>query len=332
MNIPRLAFTPGEPAGIGPDLAVRIAQRAQPAELVAIADPELLEARAHQLKLPLKLVDADFSRAPAALPPGTLAVEPIRCAHTARPGVLNTANARYVLDGIDRGVDLCLDQRCAALVTGPVHKAVINDAGIVFDGHTGYLATRCDSGAPVMMLATDDDALRVALATVHMPLAKVPGALTRELLTHVLRVIDDGMRRHFGITRPRLLVAGLNPHAGENGYLGREEIDTITPVIAAERTRGLDVVGPLPADTLFTPRRLSGADAVVAMYHDQGLPVIKHLGFGRTVNISLGLPIVRTSVDHGTALDLAGRTDVDTGSLQAAINAAVRMVGESPLA
>jgi len=321
----RLAFTTGEPAGIGPDLAVRIAQRAQPAELVAIADPDLLQARARAIGLPLRLVEADFSRAPEPSPAGTLSFDAIRCAEPVQPGALNPANARYVLDGIDRAVDLCRADRCAGLVTGPVHKAVINDAGIVFSGHTGYLADRCESPVPVMMLTTDDGALRVALATVHIPLADVPAALTRATLTHVLRVTDDSLRTRFGIERPRLLVAGLNPHAGENGYLGREEIDTIAPVIEAERARGLDLIGPLPADTLFTPHRLAGADAVVAMYHDQGLPVIKHLGFGRTVNVSLGLPIVRTSVDHGTALDLAGSDAVDTGSLQAAIDTAVRM-------
>lgn len=329
MNTPRLAFTPGEPAGIGPDLAVRIAQRAQPAELVAVADPELLEQRARALGLPLRLIAADFDREATPSPAGTLAVDPIRCARTAQPGVLEPANARYVLDTLDRAVDLCRDGRCDGLVTGPVHKAVINDAGMAFSGHTGYLADRCASDAPVMMLATDDGALRVALATVHIPLAQVPGALTRETLTHVLRVTDRGLRERFGIARPRLLVAGLNPHAGENGYLGREEIDVIGPVVEAERARGLDLIGPLPADTLFTPHRLAGADAVIAMYHDQGLPVIKHLGFGRTVNISLGLPIVRTSVDHGTALELAGTPDVDTGSLQAAVDTAVRMASTS---
>jgi 4-hydroxythreonine-4-phosphate dehydrogenase len=321
----RLAFTPGEPAGIGPDLAVRIAQRAQAAQLIAVADPDMLKARAELLGLPLTLETIDYAAPPRALPAGTLGIDPIRCAHPARPGVLDRDNARYVLDTLDRAVDLCRDGQCAGLVTGPVHKAVINDAGIVFSGHTGYLADRCASDAPVMMLATDDGALRVALASVHIPLAAVPAALTHESLTHTLRVTDHALRERFGIARPRLLVAGLNPHAGENGYLGREEIDVITPVLEAERARGLDLVGPLPADTLFTPHRLAGADAVVAMYHDQGLPVIKHLGFGRTVNISLGLPIVRTSVDHGTALELAGGDSVDYGSLQAAIDTALHM-------
>ena len=330
MRTPRLAFTPGEPAGIGPDLAVRIAQRRQAAQLVAVADPDLLRTRAAHLGLPLKLVEIDYDSAPQALPAGTLGIETVASARPATPGAVDTANARYVLDTLDRATDLCRAAHCDGLVTGPVHKAVINDAGIPFSGHTGYLAHRCGSDEPVMMLATDDGQLRVALATVHIPLAAVPAALTCAGLAHVLRVTDYGLRTRFGIARPRLLVAGLNPHAGENGYLGREEIDTITPVIEAERARGLDVVGPLPADTLFTPHRLAEADAVVAMYHDQGLPVIKHLGFGRTVNISLGLPIVRTSVDHGTALELAGGDGVDTGSLQAAIDTAIRMAGASP--
>ncbi|MES1949721.1 4-hydroxythreonine-4-phosphate dehydrogenase [Salinisphaera sp. S4-8] len=323
----RLAFTPGEPAGIGPDLAVRLAQRPQSAQLVAVADPDLLTARAAALGLPLTLEPIDYDKPARPLAAGTLAIDPIRCANAPRAGVLDRANARYVLDTLDHATDLCRSARCGALVTGPVHKAVINDAGIVFSGHTGYLAARCASDEPVMMLATDDGALRVALATVHIPLAAVPAAITAESLTHTLRVTERALRERFGIERPRLLVAGLNPHAGEDGYLGREEIDVITPVITAERARGLDLVGPLPADTLFTPHRLADADAVVAMYHDQGLPVIKHLGFGRTVNISLGLPIVRTSVDHGTALELAGSDEVDCGSAQAAIDTALRMIG-----
>ncbi|GAB3674812.1 4-hydroxythreonine-4-phosphate dehydrogenase PdxA [Salinisphaera aquimarina] len=327
MPTPRIALTPGEPAGIGPDLAVRIAQTAQRCELVVVADPAMLEQRARLLGLPLTLTPVDYDAEARVAPPGHLSIDTITCAAPCAPAVLDSANAPYVLQTLDRAVDLCRSGACAAMVTGPVHKAVINDAGIRFSGHTGYLAERCASDAPVMMLATDDGALRVALATVHIPLADVPAALTRDLLRHTLRVTARELQHRFGIARPRVLVAGLNPHAGEDGYLGREEIDIITPVIEAERASGLDLIGPLPADTLFTPHRLQGADAVVAMYHDQGLPVIKHLGFGRTVNISLGLPIVRTSVDHGTALDLAGGDHVDTGSLQAAITTAIRMTG-----
>lgn len=325
----RLVLTPGEPGGIGPDLAVRIAQRAHACELVVIADPDMLADRARQLGLPLRLEPVDYAVPPRPQARARLRIEPITCVEHATPGVLNPANARYVLQTLDRAIDRCLAQDCAAMVTGPIHKAVINRAGIVFSGHTGYLAARCNSGAPVMMLATDDGALRVALASVHIPLAAVPGAITRKGLTHTLRVTEAGLRERFGIAAPRLLVAGLNPHAGEDGYLGREEIDTITPVLEAERARGLAVEGPLPADTLFTPHHLERADAVVAMYHDQGLPVIKHLGFGRTVNITLGLPIIRTSVDHGTAIELAGSAQVHTGSLEAAIAAALHMAEAS---
>ncbi|ROO24792.1 4-hydroxythreonine-4-phosphate dehydrogenase PdxA [Salinisphaera orenii] len=325
MGALRLALTPGEPAGIGPDLAVRLAQTRQACELVAVGDPEMLAARARLLDLPLTLEPVDYARTPLPAPAGVLRVDAVACPAAPTPGRTDPANARYVLDTLDRAVDRCRDSQCAALVTGPVHKAVINAAGIDFSGHTGYLAERCGADEPVMMLATDDGALRVALVTVHIPLSAVPAAVTAERLGRVLRVTAQELTTRFGIARPRLLVAGLNPHAGEDGYLGREEIDTVAPVIAAERERGLDLVGPLPADTLFTPHRLADADAVVALYHDQGLPVIKHLGFGRTVNISLGLPIVRTSVDHGTALDLAGTDAVDTGSLRAAIATALHM-------
>ncbi len=326
MTLPRLAFTPGEPAGIGPDLAVRVAQTAQACELVAIADPALLQQRAAQLGLPLTLIPVDYDTAPALQPPGTLRYEAVACAQTPIAGAPDPANARYVLDTLIRAVERCRQRACDGLVTGPVHKAVINRAGIAFSGHTGFLAEHCGGADTVMMLTTDDGALRVALTTVHIPLASVPMALTRESLAGTLRIVAHDLRARFGIARPRILVAGLNPHAGEDGYLGREEIDIIAPVIAAERARGTDVSGPLPADTLFTPERLREADVIVAMYHDQGLPVIKHMGFGRTVNITLGLPIIRTSVDHGTALDRVGSTTVDTGSLEAAIGAALEMV------
>lgn len=327
MNtVVRIAFTPGEPAGIGPDLAVRLAQSAHPCEIVALADPQLLAERAAALGLPLTLDLADFEAGPVAQRPGRLSVWPLDRAAPTTPGHPDPANAQYVLATLNAAVDLCRRGDCAALVTGPVHKAVINDAGIAFDGHTGYLAARCGGDEPVMMLATrGEPGLRVALATVHVPLAEVPRRLTADGLTHTIRVLDRDLRRRFGIARPRILVAGLNPHAGEDGYLGREEIDIITPVLERLRADGLELTGPLPADTLFTPARLKGADAVLAMYHDQGLPVIKHLGFGRTVNITLGLPIVRTSVDHGTALDIAGSDAVDTGSLEAAVATALDM-------
>lgn len=325
MIPPRIAFTPGEPAGIGPDLAVRLAQHAQPAELIAVADPDLLASRARVLGLELRLEPVDYARAPQSQPRGTLLFDALRCAVMPRPGVLEPANARYVLDTLDRATELCLDERCAALVTGPVNKAVINDAGVAFSGHTGYLAERCGERDPVMMLTTDDGMLRVVLATVHIPLAEVATTLTTAGLLKVLHTTARDLCERFAIEKPRLLVAGLNPHAGENGYLGREEIDIIAPAVEQARAAGIDATGPLPADTLFTPQRLAQANAIVAMYHDQGLPVIKHLGFGRTVNVTLGLSIIRTSVDHGTAIELAGGPAVHTGSAQAAIDTAVAM-------
>lgn len=323
-DVIRLAVTPGEPAGIGPDLAIRIAQTPQPCELVAIADPELLQARARLLGLDLRLLPVDYAAPPAPLPAATLRYDGVSCAIAATPGRVDPANARYVLETLTRAVERCRSGACAAVVTGPVHKAVINRAGIAFTGHTGFLAKCCGGATPVMMLT--DGALRVALATVHLPLSEVPAAITRDTLTQTLRILTTDLERHFGLARPRILVAGLNPHAGENGYLGDEEIDIIAPAIEAERARGTDVTGPLPADTLFTPDRLQHADVVLAMYHDQGLPVIKHAGFGRIVNVTLGLPIIRTSVDHGTALDRAGQHSVHAASLQAAIDTALVMV------
>ncbi|WP_233543974.1 4-hydroxythreonine-4-phosphate dehydrogenase PdxA [Salinisphaera sp. Q1T1-3] len=324
--MPRLLLTPGEPAGIGPDLAVRIAQNAHDVELVAVADPELLAERARAIGLPLVIDTVDYAAAPQAQAAGTLRCDPVALAAPATPGVLEPANADYVLATLDRAVERCRAGAAAGLVTGPVHKAVINDAGHVFTGHTGYLAARCDAPPPVMMLATDTGDLRVALASVHIPLADVPRALDIAGLGTILDVMHAGLRDRFGIAQPRILVAGLNPHAGEDGYLGREDIDIIAPAIDQARQRGITARGPLPADTLFTPDNLAEADAVLTMYHDQGLPVIKHAAFSRTVNISLGLPIVRTSVDHGTALALAGTDAVDTGSLEAAIRVACRMI------
>lgn len=323
---PRIALTPGEPAGIGPDLVVRLAQTQQNCEIVAVADPAMLRARAQLLGLPLTLQTVDYNAPATPSPAGVLRYDTVPCAATAAPGTLNPANADYVLETINRAVWLCQHHACAAMVTGPIHKGIINDAGTSFSGHTGYLAQRCGSDEPVMMLATDDGALRVALATVHIPLAAVPKAITRASLTHCIRTLHTDLQARFGINKPRILVAGLNPHAGEDGYLGHEDIDIIRPVIEAEQARGYALTGPLPADTLFTREHLRQADAVLAMYHDQGLPVIKHMGFGRTVNISLGLPIIRTSVDHGTALDRAGQNNINTGSLHAAINTAMAMV------
>jgi len=321
--VPRLFVTPGEPAGIGPDLLLAAATRRHAAELVAVADPSLLEQRARALRLRVRLRPFD-PRVPARPHrPGALPVVPVPLRAPAAAGRLDPANAPYVLAALDRAVDLCRGQRHAALVTGPVHKGVINDAGIAFTGHTEYIAERCGAPAPVMLLVAGR--LRVALATTHLPLREVADAITAPRLRAVLRTLDAGLRARLGLARPRILVAGLNPHAGEGGHLGREDADVIAPVVRELRGRGLRVDGPLPADTLFTPARLRGADAVLAMYHDQGLPVLKHAGFGEAVNVTLGLPFARTSVDHGTALELAGRGRADPRSLLAALRLAAAL-------
>lgn len=322
--IPRLALTPGEPAGIGPDLLVQIAQSSWPAELVAVTDPDLLLRAAQRLNLPLRCLDYDPAQEPRAHVPGTLFVAPVPLARQATPGQLDVANAHAVLDTLARACDGCLQGEFAAMVTAPVQKSIINDAGIAFTGHTEYLQERCQVERVVMLLACPG--LRVALATTHLPLRAVADAITHERLTQVLSILDADLRQKFGIARPHILVTGLNPHAGEDGHLGHEEIDIIIPALNALRSQGMDLVGPLPADTLFTPRLLAGADAVLAMYHDQGLPVLKHAGFGNAVNITLGLPIIRTSVDHGTALSLAGSGQAEDGSLRAAITEALHMI------
>lgn len=315
----RIALTPGEPAGIGPDLCLRLAAPPLDVELVLVADPELLRARAAQTGIPFTATAFD----PAAPAGGRISVLPVALHTAARAGRLDPRNARYVLDTLDEAVEGCRSGIFHALVTGPVHKAVINDAGIPFSGHTEYLATATGTQQVVMMLATEG--LRVALVTTHLPLASVSTAITPARLEQVIRVLHGDLRTRFRIERPRIKVCGLNPHAGEGGHLGREEIDIITPVLDKLRATGMDLAGPLPADTVFTPQHIATCDAILAMYHDQGLPVLKHLGFGRAVNITLGLPFIRTSVDHGTALDRAGTGNVDTGSLQVAIGYAVRM-------
>ncbi len=318
-----IALTAGEPAGIGPELCVKLAQRDWPAPLVAIADPGLLRRRAEEIGLALRLLPVDEAAPTGPAPAGSLFVEPVPLAAPSPPGRLDPANAGYVLETLTRAARGCLDGRYAAMVTAPVHKGVINDAGIAFTGHTEFLAG-LSGGHPVMMLACPG--LRVALATTHLPLREVADAITAARLERVLRTLDRDLRARFGIARPRILVCGLNPHAGEGGHLGREENEVIEPTLARLRGAGLALRGPLPADTLFTGANLAQADAVLAMYHDQGLPVLKHMGFGQAVNITLGLPIVRTSVDHGTALDLAGTGAADAGSLAAALEQALVMV------
>lgn len=325
MTLPLLALTPGEPAGIGPDICIKLAQHGLPGNVVVIADPDLLTQRARQLQLPLQLqtYGSDASVA-SVLPPATLRVlaVPLRTATTA--GTLDVTNGHYVMQTLQRAVDGCLAGEFKALCTGPVHKGVINDAGYAFTGHTEFLADQSKVKRVVMMLATSK--LRVALATTHLPLSQVAATITADLLEAVLVILHDDLQRKFGIASPRIIVAGLNPHAGEGGHLGREEIDIIAPVIGKLRSSGMQLTGPLPADTLFTPRHLEHADAVLAMYHDQGLPVLKYQGFGEAVNHTLGLPFIRTSVDHGTALDLAGTGRADTGSLAAALQAAQELL------
>jgi 4-hydroxythreonine-4-phosphate dehydrogenase len=312
-----LAITPGEPAGIGPDIVVAWAQRARAHATVAIGDPEVLAARAKALGLGLRIVDPEA----ASCAPGALSVMPVRCAAAVEPGRLDARNAPYVLETLERAVDGCRDGRFSGMVTGPVQKSVINDAGVAFSGHTEFLAERCGVANVVMLLVAKT--LRVALATTHVPLARVPSLVTRERLSIVLDILLRDLVARFRIPSPRVAVAGLNPHAGESGYLGREDVDVIEPVCRAYAGRG--VSGPFPADTLFTPKRLAGIDAVLAMYHDQGLPVLKYAGFGEAVNVTLGLPIVRTSVDHGTALDVAGRGGADVGSFAAAVALAAEL-------
>ncbi len=325
--VPRLILTAGEPAGIGPDLCLLLAAQnhelTRSVQLVVAVDPELLARRARQLGLAVTLALFDHqSRQPAK--PNTLLVAPVAMARQVTPGTVDPANAQYVLATLKLALKGCQDGLFDGMVTAPVHKEVINNAGIAFTGHTEFLAEQTHSEKVVMMLATPG--LRVALATTHLPLAEVPAAITRHSLTQVIQILHRSLRDRFAIPTPHILVCGLNPHAGEGGHLGREEIDTIIPVLQSCRAKGMMLTGPLPADTLFNPKLLQQADAVLAMYHDQGLPVLKFKGFGRAVNITLGLPIVRTSVDHGTALDLAGTGNIDSGSLYTAIETAVTMV------
>jgi 4-hydroxythreonine-4-phosphate dehydrogenase len=288
--------TSGEPAGIGPEICALLARESLNAQLVIIGDRSLF---------------------------GSIEVEHVPLRRPRTPGRLDPANSRYVLEVLDRAIDGCLAGKYHAMVTAPVQKSVINDAGIVFTGHTEYLAERTRAPHVVMMLV--GGGLRVGLATTHLPLAEVPKAITKDTLLQTLRVMHADLKKHFHIARPRILVAGLNPHSGESGHFGTEDMEVIAPAVAAARAAGIDANGPLPADTLFVPERLKGADAVLAMYHDQGLPVLKYASFGRGVNVTLGLPFVRTSVDHGTALDMAGSGRADHGSLIEAVKLAIEL-------
>jgi 4-hydroxythreonine-4-phosphate dehydrogenase len=319
----RIALTAGEPAGIGVDLCIQLAQHPTlECEIVVLADVELLEQRAKHLHLPLtiRLYDPHLPAVSSAA--GELCVLPISLAHSAQAGILNKANSGYVLALLDRATQGCISGEFSAMVTAPVHKGIINEARMPFTGHTEYIAN-ITQGHPVMMLATEG--LRVALVTTHLPLSKVSEAITPDTLESVIRILHHDLIVRFGIAQPTILVCGLNPHAGEHGYLGSEEIDVIDPVLEKLRAEGMNLQGALPADSLFTPKYLNDADAVLAMYHDQGLPVLKYKGFGNAVNITLGLPIIRTSVDHGTALDIAGSGRSDIGSLQYAVKTALTM-------
>lgn len=317
----RLAITAGEPAGIGPDLCVDIAQHALDVDVVVITDPTILRDRAQTLGLPLTL--HEFGSTDAHSGNGHLTVYPVKVNHPVTAGELQTTNGSFVVETLRVAAEGCTDGRWDGIVTAPVHKGVINDCGIAFSGHTEYFRDFCGVEEVVMMLATED--LRVALVTTHLPLKDVAAACTADRIKRVSRILSNDLKHFFGIREPHILVAGLNPHAGEDGHLGREEIDTIIPALNELRAEGVNLTGPLPADTLFTPKYLQNADAALAMFHDQGLPVLKFHGFGRAANITLGMPIVRTSVDHGTALDLAGTGKADSGSLLTALRVGAQM-------
>ena len=316
-----LLVSSGEPAGIGPDLCLELAALGKP--LVILADKDLLIERAKQLHKAISFIDYTPHTA-LSYRPGQLHVLSVPCGAPVKPGELDVRNAAYVLEMLELAVSACLSGEFAGLVTAPVHKGIINQSGISFTGHTEFLADRCGVSQVVMLLASQ--VMKVALVTTHLPLKKVSEAITPELIDQVVHLLHAGLQRDFGIRCPRILVAGLNPHAGEGGYLGREEIDTIIPALQALRAQGIDARGPFPADTMFTPHYLADWDAFLTMYHDQGLPVLKYSGFGDAVNVTLGLPIVRTSVDHGTALELAGTNKASSGSLLAAVDMAQMIV------
>lgn len=329
MKTQRFALTPGEPAGIGPDLCLLLASQRQPHPLIAITSRDLLHERAAQLGVAVSLLSVSPDNWPdQPAPAGSLYIwdTPLNAPVTA--GTLDKANAPFVLQTLTRAALGCVAGDFAGMITAPVHKGVINEGGIAFSGHTEFLADLTHTEQVVMMLATRG--LRVALVTTHLPLRQVADAITPERITRVTRILHADLQHKFGIAQPRILVCGLNPHAGEGGHLGFEEIDIIEPTLERLRSEGMDLRGPLPADTLFTPKYLEHCDAVLAMYHDQGLPVLKYKGFGAAVNITLGLPIIRTSVDHGTALDLAGSGKIDTGSLQVALETAYQMAETQP--
>jgi len=325
--LPTLVITTGEPAGIGPDICLQAAQLPLDCRLILLADRDLLKTRIEALLLPVQLADSG-AIPPEQHQPGRLHVHHVPLTQKAEAGVLNPANAAYVTAMLRQAVTGCCNKQYDAMVTAPVHKGVINDAGIPFTGHTEYLAELTHSQVVMMLIG---GGMRIALATTHLPLKDVAAAITAENLECKLRIIHHDLIARFALSRPRIAVAGLNPHAGESGHLGREEINIIIPVLEKLRGEGMQLSGPLPADTLFNPHRLAQYDCILTMFHDQGLPVLKHASFGAGVNVTLGLPIIRTSVDHGTALDLAGSGKADAGSLITAIQTAIELAKNARL-
>lgn len=322
MNLARILITPGEPAGIGPDVLIASAQKPWDADFIAITDPILMAERAESLKLPLQIIECDINdQKRIAHQPGSLRIHPVTFPGKIAPGKLNIENSPAVMQCLQIAADACMNHQADAVVTGAINKAIINDAGIAFTGHTEFFAEAAGVTQTVMLFVVDN--IKAALLTTHLPLKNVPAAITGEKLCSVLNILNDDLKKYFHINHPHILVAGLNPHAGEQGHLGHEEIDIITPALTQLRQQGLQLEGPLPADTIFTQALLHKADAILGMYHDQILPVIKYMGFDRAVNMTLGLPFIRTSVDHGTALDIAGSGRANAGSMCAAIALAI---------
>jgi len=321
MTIPRLLVSAGEPAGIGPDIVLLAAQQRFDADIISIGDPALFQQRAAMLNLNIDIETVSLNSQRQISPKGVLKVLPVKLKCPTVTAKLDKKNARYVLDVLDTGIEACLSSQGDALVTGPIQKSIINHVQPNFSGHTEYLAEKTNAKLPVMMLATEG--LRVALVTTHVPLMKVPELITKARVNQIIRILAQDLTQQFGIQNPKIRVTGLNPHAGENGHLGSEEQEIIEPVIKQFQSTGLDISGPYPADTLFTPKYLENTDAVLAMYHDQGLPVLKYKGFGNAINVTLGLPITRTSVDHGTALELAGTGKANPQSMILAIHSAI---------
>ena len=323
MSVLRIVVTPGEPASIGPDIVIQLAQQPVNAEILVVADPKLLQARAALLGLPLTLTTADLTQPASINKPAEIKIIPVSLNTPCTPGVLDADNSAYVIEALEIAAELALKKTVDAIVTGPVQKSIINDSGVNFTGHTEFLAKFCRSNKVLMFFVVDK--LKVALATTHIPLSEVAGAITVDKLCQQLQLLHDELQSKFKIATPRILVCGLNPHAGENGHLGDEEIKTIIPALKLLREKNINVIGPVPADTAFTQKVLADADAVFAMYHDQALPVVKYQGFDRAVNVTLGLPILRTSVDHGTALDVAGTGKANAGSMIAAVKLAIEL-------